>query len=88
MVTRVNTQVPDEMLSFIENRVKNGLFDNKSEYIRHLIRQDEDAAKKKEIVLLNKMIQEGIDSGISSQSPDKIFSDLKKRIAKTHKSRK
>ncbi len=53
MVTRVNTKVPDDMLEFIQTRVKHGHFDNKSEYIRHLVRKDEEETKKKEISLQN-----------------------------------
>ena len=79
-LARLNATIPVPLNEFAEKRVVSGSFTNKSEYIRHLIRQDLEAAKKDEIQLLNKMLQDGIDSGVSPKTPEEIKEDMEETI--------
>ena len=48
---------------WIKLRIESGGFANDSEYIRHLIRLDED--RNREFLMTKAAIQEGYDSGVS-----------------------
>lgn len=71
-LARLNATIPVPLNEFAEKRVVSGNFSNKSEYIRHLIRQDLEVQKKDEIQLLNKMLKDGEDSGVSPKSPEDL----------------
>ncbi len=81
-LARLNATIPQPLSDFADVRVESGNFGNKSEYIRHLIRQDLEAAKRQEIQLLNKMIKDGTESGIIPKTPEYIFSGEKEVIKK------
>jgi len=52
--------LPEALRSYIDQRVKSGEYGNTSEYLRELIRRDqEDQAKKR----LRKLIEDGLNSG-------------------------
>ena len=75
---RLNVTVPEQLADFARERVSSGKFTTQSDYVRHLIREDH----RTELRYLNKMIQDGIDSGPSNQTPKQIFNEIKKDIAK------
>jgi antitoxin ParD1/3/4 len=81
-LARLNATIPQPLSDFADIRVESGNFGNKSEYIRHLIRQDLEAAKVQETQLLNKMIRDGIDSGISPKTPEEILAGANEVIEK------
>jgi antitoxin ParD1/3/4 len=64
----------DQQDFWIKSQIEGGGFTNESEYIRHLIRQDQD--RKSKFQDLKNAIQEGIDSGISTKS----FSDILRNV--------
>lgn len=58
---------------WIKLQIKNGGFANDSEYMRHLIRLDEE--RNREFLITKTAIQDGYDSGVSSKirSVDEII---------------
>ena len=64
---------------WIKLQIENGGFANDSEYMRHLIRLDEE--RNREFLTTKAAIQEGYDSGISSRnrSVDEIVEAAKSR---------
>ncbi|MDO8966875.1 type II toxin-antitoxin system ParD family antitoxin [Algoriphagus sp.] len=64
----------DQQDLWIKAQIEGGDFTNESEYIRHLIRQDQD--RKSKFQDLKIAIQEGIDSGVSTKS----FSDILRNV--------
>lgn len=64
----------DQQDLWIKSQIEAGDFTNESEYIRHLIRQDQE--RKSKFQDLKTAIQEGIDSGVSTKS----FSDILKKV--------
>jgi antitoxin ParD1/3/4 len=57
----MNVSLPDPMKTWIEARLEDGGFSNTSDYVRHLIRRDQERAQA--IEALQKAIDEGVKSG-------------------------
>lgn len=66
----MNISLPDRMKKWVEKQVKTGRYANASDYVRDLIRerQDEAAATAE----LQRLIDEGLASGLSERSPEEI----------------
>lgn len=64
---------------WIKLQIENGGFANDSEYMRHLIRLDEE--RNREFLIAKAAIQDGYDSGmtIKNRSVDEIFTSAKNR---------
>lgn len=64
---------------WIKRQIENGGFANDSEYMRHLIRLDEE--RNREYLITKAAIQEGYDSGMSTKlrSVDEIVEAAKNR---------
>lgn len=56
----MNVSLTDALRDVVDERPRSGLYGNASEYVRELIRRDEEAAR-----LLRSLYQAGIDSGES-----------------------
>lgn len=67
----MNISVPDPMKDWVQSQVNTGAYANTSDYIRDLIRQDQEQRKK--IQALQAAITQGLESGISEKSFDEII---------------
>lgn len=75
----MNVSLPDPMKSWVETRLKDGSFSNTSDYVRHLIRRDQERAQA--IEALQKAIEEGVQSG----EPEPFdFKSFKARMREQH----
>jgi antitoxin ParD1/3/4 len=54
----MNVSLTDALRDVVDERLRSGLYGNASEYVRELIRRDEEAARQ-----LRALYQAGIDSG-------------------------
>lgn len=70
----MNISLPDEMKEWVEQQVATGQYGNASDYIRDIIRRDQEA-----IAQLQAMIDEGLNSGISNMSLDEIFAEARRK---------
>lgn len=59
-MTTLNISLPESMREFIDRQITQCGYSTASEYIRHLIRQDQEKAEKKQI---EKLLLEGLNSG-------------------------
>ena len=57
----MNVSLPEQMKDWVESRSEDGKFSNSSDYVRHLIRQDQE--REAALLELKAAIQEGLDSG-------------------------
>lgn len=73
-VIRKTVTFTEQQDRWIKAQIQDGDFTNESEYLRHLIRQDQE--RKGKLQELKVAIKEGIDSGISS----KTFSEILKEV--------
>lgn len=70
----MNVSLPDELKSFVDERVDQGGFGSTSEYVRELIRRDKDRERLRSLLL---------DGAASSPGPladDSYFESLRARI--------
>lgn len=70
----MNISLPDPMKIWVEAQAETGRYSNASDYVRDLIRRDQERAGK--IAALQKLLTEGIESGISEYSLDDIIKEL------------
>ena len=73
----MNISLPDLMREWVESRIQSGTYSNASDYIRDLIRRDQDDLHKRE--LLVKALKSGKNSGISKKTIDEIWQEVKSR---------
>ena len=76
----MNISVPDPMKDWVQSQVNTGAYANTSDYVRDLIRQDQEHRSK--LKALQNAITAGIESGVSNKTFDQIIeqarNDLKK----------
>jgi antitoxin ParD1/3/4 len=80
---RKTLTITEQQDSWIKSQIEVGDFTNESEYIRHLIRLDQE--QKNKIQELKKAIQEGVDSGVSKKTFSDIMKDVESSIRKNGK---
>ena len=66
----MNVSLPDAMKAWVEEQVQTGRYGNSSDYVRDLVRRDQERVAKK--AEFERLVQEGIDSGISPLTMDEI----------------
>ncbi len=74
----MNISVPDPMKEWVQSRVNTGIYANTSDYVRDLIRQDQENRNK--IQALQEAITTGLESGISDKSFDEIIEEARKSL--------
>lgn len=75
----MNVSLPDPMKDWVEAQAGTGRYANVSDYVRDLIRRDQDRLAK--IAELQRLIDQGLASGISTRSPDEIRQLGRDRLA-------
>ena len=66
----MNVSLPDPMKAWVEEQASSGRYSNTSDYIRDLIRRDQDRAAK--ITHMQRLITEGLESGIGTRSKEEL----------------
>ncbi len=72
----MNVSLPDAMKQWVEDQVATGRYGNSSDYVRDLVRRDQERAEARDE--FDRLVQEGIDSGISDLSLDEIFAEARR----------
>jgi len=73
----MNVSLPDPMKRWVEDQIKTGHFSNASDYVRALIRNDQEYQDKREALI--KALLAGEKSGQSERTLDAIWKDVKSR---------
>jgi antitoxin ParD1/3/4 len=76
----MNVSLPDPLKRWVEDQVKGGQYANVSDYVRDLIRRDQQS--RQQLADLRAAIDLGVESGISPHGLDDVFAAARK-IAKT-----
>jgi antitoxin ParD1/3/4 len=71
----MNISIPDPMKDWVQAQVETGAYANSSDYVRDLIRKDQENRNK--LHILQKAITEGLESGAGSKSFDEIITAAK-----------
>lgn len=75
----MNVSLPDAMKDWVESQARTGRYSNASDYVRDLIRRDQERADK--LAELQRLVTEGLESGVSTLTKDEILEAARKRIA-------
>ncbi|MEZ5726661.1 MAG: type II toxin-antitoxin system ParD family antitoxin [Burkholderiaceae bacterium] len=68
--------LPEAMRSYVDQRVRSGQYGNTSEYLRELIRRDQEEQARKR---LRELIEESLNSGPAEALTPQRVAQLKKR---------
>ena len=66
----MNVSLPDPMKAWVERQTEGGRYSNASDYVRDLIRRDQDRAAK--IAAMQALVTDGLASGIEERSMDEL----------------
>jgi antitoxin ParD1/3/4 len=73
----MNVSLPDPMKTWVESQIKTGHYSNASDYVRDLIRRDQEYQSKREVLI--KALIAGENSGVAASSLEDIWQDVKAR---------
>lgn len=76
-MAQMNISLPDGLRSWIEARVAEGRYSSSSDYVRDLVRREQEAEEK--LRILRAAIEEGLASGVSDRTIEDIIADRRKR---------
>ncbi len=74
-MSQLNVSIPPALKSWIDARVAEGRYSSASDYVRDLVRRDQDSAPD-ETVWLRGLIEEGLASGVSNERPETIIDNV------------
>lgn len=73
----MNVSLPDAMKAWVEGQTETGRYSNASDYVRDLIRRDQERADK--ITALQKLVDEAEESGASQNSMSDILAIARRK---------
>lgn len=73
----MNVSLPNQMRNWVEECVRSGHYANASDYVRDLIRRDKERGGA--IEQIQRMITEGMASGVSDKTVDDVWQRVKAR---------
>lgn len=83
-MTRLTVSMPDQMNEWVDEQIASGRYGNVSEYLRDLIRRDQD--RQMAITEIQQAITEGLESGAPKAFDFKSFLQHKRRQRNEHAS--
>ncbi|WOE75761.1 type II toxin-antitoxin system ParD family antitoxin [Alterisphingorhabdus coralli] len=82
-MTQLNVSIPPALKEWIDSRVAEGRYASASDYIRDIIRRDQDSINA-ETEWLREQIQIGLDSGVSDETPETVIENVIARRKQRH----
>ncbi len=67
----MNISLPDAMKDWVETQARTGRYSNASDYVRDLIRRDQERADTR--AELQALLTEGLESGVSERTIDDVL---------------
>jgi antitoxin ParD1/3/4 len=74
----MNVSLPAPMKDWVEAQSQTGAYSNASDYVRDLIRRDQQRAEK--IAAMQILVSEAVRSGISPRSTQKILASARRKV--------
>jgi antitoxin ParD1/3/4 len=74
-MAQLNVSIPSALKAWVDTRVEQGRYSSASDYIRDLVRRDQDR-EPDETAWLQKMLDEGEASGVLDRDPDQVLEDV------------
>ncbi len=73
----MNVSLPEPMKEWVEAQIETGRYANASDYVRDLIRRDQERNDK--IAAMQRFVDNGLKSGVGNRSKDALFAEAVKR---------
>lgn len=77
----MNVSLPDPMKEWVEAQTDGGRYSNSSDYVRDLIRKDQDRQDK--IANMQALVDEALESGVSEKSMQEILDTARQRAGRS-----
>ena len=74
----MNISLPDAMKKWVESQTDTGRYGNSSDFVRDLIRRAQ--IREEKIANMNRLVEEGLASGISDRTAEEIIADARDRF--------
>jgi antitoxin ParD1/3/4 len=74
-MSQLNVSIPPALKSWIDVRVAEGRHSSASDYVRDLVRRDQESAAD-ETVWLRGLIEEGLASGVIDKEPEDVIEEI------------
>jgi antitoxin ParD1/3/4 len=74
-MSQLNVSIPPALKSWIDVRVAEGRHSSASDYVRDLVRRDQESAAD-ETVWLRGLIEEGLASGVIEREPEDVIEEI------------
>lgn len=74
-MAQLNVSIPSALKAWIDTRVDQGRYSSASDYIRDLVRRDQDR-EPEDAAWLQKMLDEGEASGVLDRDPYQVLEDV------------
>lgn len=78
----MNVSLPDAMKDWVEGQAKTGRYSNASDYVRDLIRRDQERVGK--IAAMQRLVDEALESGVTPRSMQEILAVARRRAGAEH----
>lgn len=79
LMASLNVSMPAELRQFVDKRTKDGQFSTPTEYVRHLIREDQ---KRQAEDRLDRVLLQGLDSSDFAEVTPEFFDRLRSLITR------
>lgn len=76
-MTTMNVSLPQPMKQWVEKQAESGRYSNASDYVRDLIRRDQERAAK--IAGMQDLVAEGLRSGIGTKTMEQLQDEARER---------
>jgi len=80
-MAQMNISIPEALKSWAEARVAEGRYSSTSDYVRDLVRRDQESEEARR--RLQAAVDEGRNSGISQRTIEDIIADSRNKRART-----
>lgn len=74
-MSQLNVSIPPALKNWIDTRVTEGRYSSASDYVRDLLRRDQDSAMS-ETEWLRGLIAEGLASGVVDEEPETVIENI------------
>lgn len=82
-MAQMNISIPDQLKGWAEARVAEGRYSSTSDYVRDLVRRDQEYVEK--LQRLQAAIDEGLASGVSERDPFEYLAELRDSLRQRSK---
>jgi antitoxin ParD1/3/4 len=82
----MNVSLPDKMKAWVEEQVQTGRYGNSSDYVRDLVRRDQERAEARQ--KLQQMVDDALASGLVEMSKEQPLERVMERAKAAVQSRK